>query len=89
MRKASYYTELTRKSIPYFHKMMNAIEQRIFSTAEKGYTRLTISLEDIANELNIYVEEDKFSSLRNLVIKEIKDKGFAYGFENSQLIIYW
>ena len=89
MKKAEYYTEITKRSIPYFYKMMNLIEQGIIKAAENGYTKYEVSIKTLLDVLRISVDEDKYSSLRNLIIKEIKSKDFTYGFDNGQLIIYW
>ena len=89
MKKAEYFTELTKRSIPYFGKMMDCIEQWIARSAEKGYTKLTVSVEGVLCEIGITEDEEKYSSLRNLVIKEIKDKGFSYSIVDNNFVIYW
>ena len=89
MKEAEYYTKITKQNIPYFCKMMNLIEDGIAKAAESGYTKYDVSIEVLLNILGVKIEEDKLSSLRNLIIKEIKSKNFTYGFDNGQLIIYW
>lgn len=89
MRKAKYYTKVTKKSFPYFKKIMNHIEYDIMWSAERGFSRLTVDINDITKQLGISVDECNSTSLRNLVIKELKEKGFVYKLDESVLIIYW
>lgn len=90
LKKAEYYREFVRKSIPQFDLIMSVIASEIADATVNGFTATTIGLNELIQVYDINIAENKISTLRNLIINELDKNGFAFKCEPEQVIrIYW
>ena len=90
LRKAEYYREFVRKTIPQFDLVMSAVASTIADATVNGFTAATISLNELVSVFDIKIEANRISTLRNLIVKELDKQGFSFKCEPEQLIkVFW
>ncbi len=90
LRSAKTYRKLTQKVTPRFSKIVNHVANSIARAAEKGYTKTNIDVSNILYEVGIDIDDFRFMSVVNLVIKELSEKDFMYKLHDDKTIsIYW
>ena len=90
LRKAKYYRDIVRKITPQFKTVISVVAMAIADATVKGYTTTSISMPEIIKIYGLNIEEDKESTLRNLVIKDLEKNGFAFRCEADQVLkIFW
>jgi hypothetical protein len=90
LKKAEYYREFVRKTIPQFNLIMSAVASEIADATVKGYTMTTIGLNELIQIYDINIAGDKISTLRNLIVKELDKKGFSFNCEAGGVLkVFW
>lgn len=89
LKKAMFYRFIAQKSTPQFKPIMDFISNEITRQSLNGYTKASVNIGSILETIGFEVKEEKFTSLRNLVIRELEDNGFGFKYENDEISIYW
>lgn len=89
LKKAMFYRFIAQKSTPQFKPVMDFISNEIIRQSLNGYTKTSVNIGSILETIGLEVKEEKFTSLRNLVIRELEDNGFGFKYENDEISIYW
>lgn len=89
LRNAKTYRNLTKKAIPRFGKIMDHIANSIARSAEHGYTKTIISVGNVLTDVGIDIDESRFSSVVNLIIKELVKRKFTYRYDDETISVYW
>lgn len=90
LKRAEYYREFVKKSIPQFNLVMSAVASEIADATVNGFTAATIDLKVLVEVFDVNIADNKISTLRNLIVKELGEKGFSFKCEPEQIIrIFW
>lgn len=90
LRSAKTYRKLTQKVTPRYGKIINHVANTIARAAEQGFTKTNIDVSNILYEVGLDIDESRFMSVVNLVIKELSEKDFMYKLHDDKTIsIYW
>ena len=89
LKKAMFYRFIAQKSMPQFKPVMEYITDSITRCALRGYTKTVVNIGTALNTIGLNIDEEKFTSFRNLIVKELEDKGFTYKYDAYEMSIYW
>ena len=89
LKKAMFYRFVAQKSMPQYKPVIDCITDNITQSALRGYTKTVVNIGSILETAGLEVSGEKFTSLRNLIIKELEDNGFGFKYENDEISIYW
>jgi len=90
LKRAEYYREFVKKSIPQFDLVMSAVASEIADATVNGFTAVKVDLKTLIDVFDVNIADNKLSTLRNLIIKELDKQGFAFKCEPDQIIsIFW
>ena len=89
LKKSDFYRFIAQKSMPQFKPVMQYVTDNITKCALHGYTKTVVNIGAVLNAVGLEVSGEKFTSLRNLVIEELNDKGFRFKYENDEISVYW
>ena len=84
-----FYRFIAQKSMPQYKPVIDYITDNITQSALHGYTKTVVNIGSILKTAGLEVSGEKFTSLRNLIIKELEDNGFGFKYENDEISIYW
>ena len=89
LKNSMFYRFIAKKSTPQFKPVMEYICDNITKCALYGYTKTVIKIGTVLESAGLDISEEKFTSLRNLILKELEDNGFTYKYESDEISIYW
>lgn len=90
LRRAKYYRDIVKSVTPQLKLVMSMVSMAIADSTVKGYTTTSVCLPEIIKTYDLNIDETKESTLRNLIIKELEKKGFAFKCEPGQVLkIFW
>jgi hypothetical protein len=91
LRNAKFYTKVVRKNYKNEYALIiSEIKNQIENSSLSGYSTTIVSIKSIMKIHKIEVDNTKFGTLRNLIIKTIQTKGFGFKTNSDDTInIYW
>ena len=91
LQKAKFYTKLVKLNYKKeFALVMSDIKNQIENSSLLGYSKTIVSIKRIMESHKLTLDETKFCSFRNIIVKEIQSKGFGFKTNpDDTLNIYW
>lgn len=91
LRNAKFYTKVVRQNYKSEYALiLSEIKNQIENSSLLGYSKTIVSIKNIMKAHKIEVDDTKFCTLRNLIIKTIQAKGFGFKTNLDDTInIYW